>query len=164
MNLVRSIITALSAIIFSVIISGITIGAELPKMSTNGSEFVGKIWSTKTKRFVSPLEMTRELEQAKYVLIGEVHDNANHHLIQAWIVAKIGTKSALVMEMIRSDQTQVLQDYLASEGANAAGFGAAVDWQTSGWPKWSEYQPIVEAALRTTNANYCCQLYESCNA
>ena len=23
----------------------------------------------------------------------------------------------------------------------------AIDWQSSGWPQWSEYQPIVEAAL-----------------
>ena len=143
MNLIRIIIVALSA----VITFGFANSAEIPNMPTNGSALIGKIWSTKTKRFVAPLEMTRELKQAKYVLLGEVHDNANHHRIQAWIVANIGTKSALVMEMIRSDQAQALQEYLESDGANAAGLGPAIEWQSSGWPQWSEYQPIIEAAL-----------------
>ena len=40
--------------------------------------------------------MTGELEQAKYVLLGEVHDNANHHLIQAWIVDANWNRIALV--------------------------------------------------------------------
>ncbi len=147
MNLIHTIIAALSAFIFSVIVGGFANSAEIPNMPTSGSELVGKIWSTKAKKFVAPLEMTGELEQAKYVLLGEVHDNTNHHLIQAWIVAQIGKNSALVLEMVRFDQARVLQEYLESDGANAAGFGPAIDWQSSGWPQWSEYQPIVEAAI-----------------
>lgn len=110
----------------------------------------GKIWSVRDKSFVTPQTLGQAVRAARFVLIGEVHDNADHHRLQAWLIEKAasGTKPAVVMEMIAQDQAPALRAYLAQPGANAAGLGAALEWEARGWPEWRFYQPIAEAALR----------------
>ncbi len=110
----------------------------------------GKIWSVHDKRFITPSKLGEAVRAARYVLLGEVHDNTDHHQLQAWLIEKaaMGKKPAVVMEMIARDKAPVLRAYLARPGANAEGLGAALDWKARGWPDWKMYQPIAEAALR----------------
>ena len=110
----------------------------------------GKIWSVREKRFVTPKRLADDLASAKYVLIGETHDNADHHRLQAWLIDQIAArrKPAVVMEMISLDQSKALEAYMARPDANAAGLGPALDWAKSGWPDWPLYQPIAEAVFR----------------
>lgn len=109
----------------------------------------GKIWSAGEQRFVTPDELAGAVREARFVLLGEVHDNADVHRLQAWLVAKAaeGRRPAVVWEMIPRDKAEALESYLAKPGATAAGLAEAVDWDTSGWPAWRIYQPIAEAAL-----------------
>ena len=115
-----------------------------------GDALAGKIWSVREKRFVAPAALTDALAKADFVLIGEVHDNPDHHRLQAWLIDEIAKdrKPAIVMEMISLDQEPALQAYMASPGSDAAGLGAALDWGESGWPDWPNYQPIAEAVFR----------------
>jgi uncharacterized iron-regulated protein len=112
---------------------------------------VGKVWSTRKRRFVTPDGLALELAKANYVLIGEIHDNADHHRLQAWLIDQIAIKRkpAVVMEMISVDQSKVLDRYLARPDANAEGLGPALGWVKLGWPDWPLYQPIAEAVFRT---------------
>ncbi len=112
---------------------------------------VSKVWSVAEKRFITPQKLVSQLANDRYVLIGEVHDNVDHHLLQAWLIEQLAVraKPAIVMEMISSEQSQILEDYLSSPGANPAGIGLALDWANSGWPDWSHYQPIAEIAMRS---------------
>jgi uncharacterized iron-regulated protein len=109
----------------------------------------GRIWSMQEKAFVQPGTLAKAVQDARFVLLGEIHDNADHHRLQAWLVgeASRGRKAALVMEMIPQDAAQKLADYLKRPNAGAAGLGAAIDWQKWGWPAWHLYQPIAEAAF-----------------
>ena len=119
--------------------------------SLHASEaLVGKIWSVGEKRFITPRQLAGDVAQAKYVVMGETHDNADHHRLQAWLIDKIAVnaKPAIVMEMINLDQSEALAAYLARPGANAAGLGPALGWAASGWPRWPMYQPIAEAVFR----------------
>ena len=110
----------------------------------------GKIWSAREESFVTPQTLAQAVRAARFVLIGEVHDNPDHHRLQAWLIEQTAgdTKPAVVMEMIYRDQAPALRAYLARPGANAAGLGAALEWEARGWPEWRFYQPIAEAALR----------------
>jgi len=110
----------------------------------------GKIWSVREKRFVTTQILGKAVNAARFVLIGEVHDNADHHRLQAWLIEKTAQsrKPAVVMEMIAGDKAPALRDYLAMRQANAEGLGAALDWGARGWPDWKMYQPIAETALR----------------
>jgi len=96
---------------------------------------------------------------ADIVLIGEQHDNAEHHRLQAWIVgelAKRGRPVAVAFEMIDESQRGALDGFLTSwrqaDGVgDAARLGGLLDWEASGWSDWALYQPIADAALAQPN-------------
>ncbi len=87
---------------------------------------------------------------ADYLLLGEIHTNPDHHTIQAMLIdaiAAAGRRPAIVFEMIPAGLQGRLDEYLAANPRDAAGLGAALDWQARGWPDWSIYQPVAAAAL-----------------
>ena len=118
---------------------------------SDASNLTGKIWSVDDKIFITAVNLADRLAGTKYVLLGEIHDNVDHHLLQAWLVNAIGEKNpayaSVVMEMISSDSAKVLDEYLSKNDKDAAGLGSALNWAESGWPKWRYYQPIAEAAF-----------------
>ncbi len=114
------------------------------------SEMAGKVWDARAQQVITPAQMIERLAQARFVLIGEIHDNPDHHRLQGWIIARLaaaGASPAVVMEMISRDKSDALEAYLAQPGASAEGLGPALNWGESGWPAWREYQPIAEAAF-----------------
>jgi len=114
------------------------------------SEHTGTLWDARAGKAVTPAEMVARLAKARFVLIGEVHDNPDHHRLQGWIIARLaeaGLSPTVVMEMIPGEKADALADYLAKPDATAAGLGPALNWDESGWPAWREYQPIADAAF-----------------
>jgi uncharacterized iron-regulated protein len=110
----------------------------------------GRIWQPAGGRFVQTGELERAVAAADFVLAGEKHDNPDHHLLQARLLAfmiRAGRRPAVVFEMIGEDRQAALDGWLAAEPADAGGLGQAVGWAKSGWPPWSAYRPIAEAAL-----------------
>jgi uncharacterized iron-regulated protein len=49
--------------------------------------------------------------------------------------------------MLTADQEAPLAAHLAAWPGDAGGLGAALGWAESGWPDWSFYQPVAQAAL-----------------
>jgi uncharacterized iron-regulated protein len=115
-----------------------------------GHPLAGKVWLPAAQRFISADELVAEARAAQAVLLGETHDNADHHALQAWMLARImaaSSKPLVAFEMIDPGQEDALRGYLATHPGDAAGLGAALDWDKSGWPDWAMYRPIAEAAL-----------------
>ncbi|MBI3710269.1 MAG: ChaN family lipoprotein [Proteobacteria bacterium] len=111
---------------------------------------VGIIYRTSDGQFVAPATLAAELPRADFVLLGEKHDNPDHHSLQAWLVRALigaGRHPAVALEMLSEDQAPRLAAYLARPDAGAAGLGPAVGWERSGWPAWPDYAPIADAAL-----------------
>jgi uncharacterized iron-regulated protein len=111
---------------------------------------VGKIWDVKAQAFVDETTLGERASKARFVLVGERHDNPDHHRLQARVLQKLlgaGRHPALVLEMLEPAQQAAADAYLASASASAAGFGTAVGWEKTSWPPFSEYQPIFEAAF-----------------
>jgi len=54
---------------------------------------------------------------------------------------------AVAFEMFAMDKADVLEKFQASGAPSAAGIAELTDWESSGWPDWSLYQPIVPHAL-----------------
>ncbi|MEQ9259543.1 MAG: ChaN family lipoprotein [Roseovarius sp.] len=75
-------------------------------------------------------------------VIGEVHDNPAHHAAQARIVAGMAPR-ALVFEMLTPEQAGRVADETPRE---AAVLEELFGWAESGWPAFSLYFPIIEAA------------------
>jgi len=79
-----------------------------------------------------------ELPIADVVILGEVHDNPEHHAHQALAVGAIGAK-ALVFEMLTNAQAlQARPDVMGS----AETLGTALGWADGGWPDFDMYYPI----------------------
>ncbi|MGF1651443.1 MAG: ChaN family lipoprotein [Hyphomicrobiaceae bacterium] len=94
-------------------------------------------------------QVVQLLRSVDVILLGEVHDNPLHHVLQACLLGAVADlKPALLWEHIDSEQAEALAAYLAEPGANAAGLGTAIAWHERGWPAWAIYQPIAEVALR----------------
>jgi uncharacterized iron-regulated protein len=110
---------------------------------------VGALVDTATGEIVAPETMLKRLSSAAFVLLGEKHDNPDHHRLQAWIVEHLaagGRQPALVFEMLDASQQQALARHLRAHPSDALGLGAAVGFE-AGWGSWELYQPIAEAAL-----------------
>jgi len=90
------------------------------------------------------------IAKARFVLVGEKHDNPYHHKVQARIVsimARGDRRPALVWEMITESQRDGLDTYQDGGSVTGEGLGEALKWGQGGWPAWSMYQPIAEAAI-----------------
>ena len=117
-----------------------------------GSEhpLAGQIYRLADGARVSEAALIADAAGADFVLIGERHDNPEHHRLQARLVAALEVQSqgprAVAFEMIPASRQLALIEYLAAGGA-PAGLGEAIAWDEGGWPEWAWYQPIAEAAL-----------------
>ncbi|MEM8555017.1 MAG: ChaN family lipoprotein [Pseudomonadota bacterium] len=80
--------------------------------------------------------------EAQIVILGEVHDNPNHHDRQAELVAELQPK-AIVFEMLQPSQVEV---GLAVGTGDAARLEEAFGWEQAGWPDFAMYFPIFTAA------------------
>lgn len=110
----------------------------------------GRIWDTRADRFVSAEQLVASLVRARYVLLGERHDNPDHHRIQTVLVRALlaaGRRPAVAFEMFTADDAGPIARHLAAAPRDAAGLAAAVAWERSGWPDWAYYEPIAQAAL-----------------
>jgi len=111
---------------------------------------VGRVWSVDEQKFVDPKVLAKTLSGAAFVLLGEKHDNADHHQIQAWLTGQLlsgGRKMAVAFEMFGVDKAKVLRDFHETGSKEAADIAALTEWEKSGWPSWSLYQPIAQGAL-----------------
>lgn len=110
----------------------------------------GRIWDTRAGRFVTSDAVVAKLAGARYVLLGERHDNPDHHRVQAALVRALiaaGRRPAVAFEMFTADDAAAISRHLAAAPRDAAGLAEAVNWKRSGWPDWAHYQPIAQAAL-----------------
>ncbi|MBV7380663.1 ChaN family lipoprotein [Maritimibacter dapengensis] len=82
-----------------------------------------------------------EIEADIYVL-GEVHDNAAHHMTQAEAVSDIAP-AAVVFEMLTEMQASEVR---GGRPTDAETLAEVLQWSKSGWPDFSMYYPIFAAA------------------
>ena len=110
----------------------------------------GRVWDVASGKFIDHRSLMIRLARADFVLLGEKHDNPDHHRLQAEVLRGLiaaGRRPAVGFEMFSLDDAGAIADHLARAPNDAAGLGPAVHWQNSGWPDWAMYQPIAEAAL-----------------
>ena len=131
-------------------------GAESPPVppwaSALGREhpLTGRLWEPAPGRFVEPGTLVTRLASARFVLLGEKHDNADHHRLQAWLVRELtgaGRRPAVAFEMFSVEDDATIARQRASTSMDPAALARAVDWARSGWPDFRLYEPIVRAAL-----------------
>lgn len=111
---------------------------------------VGRIWDVSAGSSINAVTLVERLARSHFVLLGEKHDNPDHHRLQAWLLRALiaaDRRPAVGLEMFTIEDTAVLDRHLAEAPTDAAGLADVVDWDRSGWPAWALYQPIAETAI-----------------
>ena len=112
---------------------------------------LGHIIELRTGRLLTPAQLLEALASTPLLLVGEQHDNPDHHALQLWLLRNLVQRRAqgsLLLEMLDSSQQQALRQGQddSRRGARPADPLLALHWQ-AGWP-WHLYGPLVEYALR----------------
>ncbi len=110
----------------------------------------GKIWDVAAQRFVTPENVADALRDAPFRLLGEVHDNPDHHAIQAELLNAIGAggvKPVVAFEQFDGEYDAALQRRQLAGKISADDVAEAVNFDRQGW-EWTFYRPLVEIAIQ----------------
>ena len=91
----------------------------------------------------------RELVSADFVLLGEVHDNPEHHEMQLEVLRSLvaqGRMRALAMEQFDREFQPAIDAALAQAGMSADAVADAGGFDRKGW-SWPFYAPLVAIAV-----------------
>src|SRR5213080_5003950 len=87
---------------------------------------VGRIWDVKAGTFIPEDTLVARLVASRFVLLGERHDNPDHHVLQAKLLramVEAGRRPAVGFEMLATDDAPAIVRYLARSPKDAAGLG-----------------------------------------
>ena len=126
------------------------LAAFLLGCSTAPSPFGGledRVWDVRAARFVSEEELAMQLRQARYRLLGEVHDHPAHHRLRASLIGQLavpGESVEVYFEQFDREHDAALREAQGA-GADADALARAGrlgrDWN------WPLHRPLVAAAL-----------------
>lgn len=111
---------------------------------------VGRILDPVTGEFVEVGHLVERCRKAGVVILGEKHDNADHHRLQAQLLGALvagGARPAVAWEMVDVDQQATMDAYLAKDAPDAQVLGHVLQWEERGWPSWHLYQPLASLML-----------------
>ena len=143
----------LSGLVLCLVLAGCQ--ASLPPLpawqSSEGrdSAQLGQIHDLASGQVISTEQMVRQLAGVPRVLVGEKHDNPDHHALQLWLMRALQAErpqGSLLLEMLQPEQ-QARVDALEAQAQLPEDLPKALAWQ-EGWD-WQLYGPIVREALAT---------------
>lgn len=111
---------------------------------------LGQIIDMRSGNRLTSQQLVEELAGADRVLVGERHDNPDHHALQRWLLNALAQRreqGSLLLEMLNPDQQEKVARAQESieRGRWPADLPAALGWQ-NGWD-WQLYAPLVGYAL-----------------
>ncbi|EJZ60053.1 hypothetical protein I1A_004409 [Pseudomonas fluorescens R124] len=107
----------------------------------------GGIRDLHSGQILTEQELLTRLSGPQLLIIGEQHDNADHHAAQLWLLQALGEQrpqGSLLLEMLTPKQ-QPNVDQVRHAAALPTDLPTALAWQ-DGWD-WNLYGPIVRFAL-----------------
>ena len=107
-----------------------------------------RVWDVHAGAFVSVEIMLERAARSRHVILGETHDNPEHHRLQRTALealAQHGAARALAMEQFDSEH-QAAMDAARARGADAEVLADAGRFDRKGW-RWALYRPLVDFAV-----------------
>jgi uncharacterized iron-regulated protein len=104
---------------------------------------VGRIYSRRDDDLVTPDVLLHAIADADVVLLGEIHDDADQHALQARLIDAWLSRhrdGSVAFEML--DETQ--RAALDSAPGSPQQLAARVRWDETGWPDFSLYRPLFD--------------------
>lgn len=125
------------------------LGVEWKSTLNTDHPLVGRIWRSSDQQFISSGQLFTEISAYDFVLLGEKHDNPDHHLLQRQMLQKLQQDDSLELisfEMLSSDQQGKVDDLTPSTATSDASLKEHLSWDEEGW-QWEYYGPMIRDAL-----------------
>lgn len=109
----------------------------------------GKVWDVSARRFIAHEVLLERAASSRFVLLGEIHDNAEHHRIQASLLQELlrkGRRPAMVMEQFDLERADRIDEIRRGTGNVEQKLQELRELMREGWG-WSHYEPLVRLAL-----------------
>ncbi len=110
---------------------------------------VGTIWDSKREQFIESEELLLRLEGASYLLLGEKHDNPDHHALQLAVFDYFIQRqkiSGVSFEMMDSEQQPLLNGLSTRQLKDLNAINEYLQWDNDGWD-WAYYGPLLRAVI-----------------
>jgi uncharacterized iron-regulated protein len=111
---------------------------------------IGTIWDAREQRRATRAALEAASVRADLLLLGETHDNPDHHRLQLDLIAALvaaGRRPAIAMEQFDREHQAEIDRARAERPLDAAYVAEAARFDAKGW-EWRHYEPIVALALR----------------
>tara|TARA_R110002073_G_scaffold246222_2_gene409047 strand:- start:1259 stop:2143 length:885 start_codon:yes stop_codon:yes gene_type:complete len=111
---------------------------------------VGMIWDSGQEKFMSTDDLFSQLEGVSYLLLGEKHDNPDHHALQLRVldyVLSSQSVSNVSFEMMSSEQQPLLAGLPTLRDRSLVDINGYLEWDNDGWD-WDYYGPLVRSVLQ----------------
>ncbi len=111
---------------------------------------VGSIWDVASGDRIDADTLVATLVTHPLVLLGEKHDNPDHHRLQARVLESLlaaGRWPAVAFEMLAGDLGPDVDRVRTEPAPSPSDLRLALDWDVRGWPAWELYEPIFATAL-----------------
>lgn len=108
----------------------------------------GQIYDLAQQKAISETELMNRLRLAEFILIGEKHDNSDHHQLESRLLKALirgEKKPAVVFEMLTDKQQPQLNTLSDNDSLNT--MKVRLDWDKHSWP-WSDYGPLFQLTRR----------------
>ncbi|MCY4358472.1 MAG: ChaN family lipoprotein [Gammaproteobacteria bacterium] len=115
-------------------------------------ELVGKLWQSSTGEFVDPPAFWQQLDGVRYLILGEKHDNPDHHILQLQLLNDLISQrklSRLTLEMLDSSSNEALRNLDGLFIEDIAELRDYLGWDSEGWD-WEFYGPLVTTAFQSS--------------
>jgi len=111
---------------------------------------LGRIQDLRSGQSISAAQLLERLADAPLLLIGEQHDNPDHHALELWLLQALPAyraQGAVLLEMLDDGQQDAVSrtQRALREGQSPDDLRSALNWQPS-W-NWQAYQALLRHAL-----------------
>lgn len=149
-DLIRALAAAAVLVFTAVVQAQVDVPASWESQLYSDHPLVGKIFDSKTSEFIPLNDLLVALEGASYLLLGEKHDNPDHHHLQTAIINHLITRqlvSQVAFEMLDTDAEALLDDLRQQQLSSLDELKNYLQWDEEGWD-WSFYGPLIDAVYR----------------
>jgi len=123
---------------------------KAPSVQAGQHPLSGKIFAVNSGKEISYDALLQQLRKNRFILIGEKHDNPQHHIRELQLLQDLQnkTKTRLVLEMLDEQQGENIPEL--SPSSSETQIQSQLSWNDRNWP-WQDYGPLISSALTDSN-------------
>jgi uncharacterized iron-regulated protein len=119
---------------------------------------VGKTWDVTAQQYITRDQLLQKLLTSDYILLGETHDNINHHEEHGWFISQLSRQKpgiAVAFEMVSEEQANTVNK---SENLTTGRLLDILEEAKTGWEYKKYYRPVFDSIVNAKLKIYAADL------